>query len=264
MAKSSLLPGFKGLGGSAKKVLNEKTGEILSRRQYAKLKHGGMTNEALTKLNKEFYSVESISRPARGRKSIQKLAPEFKKTVAQVRLDAEKEKKAREAKIKAEKKAHTKIERLNKKQTVKPPKFTKSLLKAGAKARRISFNTYEEFHTLLLGARSSGVVFNYSLGMVGISTRDPLNPGLQAPNVIPGQHIKETISKEYFYEEMRNYLESVKSYFQLLHYYVQFAFTEKYYEQKAKDAGFYRNEQGRWIKPDTKNRRSGSLRGKKK
>src|SRR6476646_9437739 len=105
MPKASLLPGFKGLGGTSKKVLNEKTGEILSRRQYAKIKHGGMTNEALTKINKQFHAEESIARPARGRKSIQKLAPEIKKTAAQVRLEAEAQKKAKEKKQKLEKRA---------------------------------------------------------------------------------------------------------------------------------------------------------------
>lgn len=258
MAKASLLPGFKGLGGSAKNVLNEKTGEILSRRQYAKLKHGGMTNEALTKLNKKFYAEESISRPARGRTSIQKLSPEFKSTVAKVRLESAAEKAAKEKQIKAEKKAHDKIERLNKKQNVKTPKFTKGLLKAGSKARRVSFNTFAELQKLVSDARTSGVVFNYSIGVVGIDTHNPLQPKMSAMFVIPAQHIKQNLSADYFYEEMSNFLESKLSYFHFLHYMVQFAFTEKYYEQKAKDAGFYRNNEGRWIKP------AGKIRGKKK
>lgn len=260
MAK--LLPGFKGLGGTAKQVLNEKTGEILSRRKYAEqVKRGGLlTNEELAKINRQQNAIESISRPAKGRKSIQKLSPEFKKTVAEVRLETEAEKKRNIAKAKAEKKASDKIERLNKRQNVKVPKFKKSLLKAGSKARRLGFNNYAELMTLLKDAKASGAVFSYSLGVVGISTRDALNPHLEAPAVIEAMHIGSVIDEKTFHEEMSAYVESKKSYFHLLHYYVQLSFTKKYYEQRAKDAGYKRNSEGQWKKPT--NKRKGKKRGK--
>lgn len=255
---ASLLPGYKGLGGTAKKVLNLATGEVLSRRKYAEqIKRGGLKNEELAELNKQFHPTEHFARPAKGRKSIQKLAPEFKKTVAEVRQQAAAEKAKAELQAKKEKRTHKKIEQLKGKEKVKVPTFSGRLLKAGAKGRRIAFNNYKEYVVLRKDAEKSGIVFSYGLGCEGIDVRDERgDPKLISFTVFPLTHIKTKIDEEDFNMEFETALEE-KAYFIFLHYWIHFAFSEKYYADKAKKAGIYKNSAGRTIKPkkQTKTRR---------
>lgn len=78
MATSPLAPGWKRLPGqNTRQYINEKSGEILSRRQYDKrfgrLAGTGLTNESLAKKNKEENPLASALRPARGRKKLDEL-----------------------------------------------------------------------------------------------------------------------------------------------------------------------------------------------
>lgn len=237
-------------------MLNEKTGEILSRHAYAKIKHAGLSSHQLAKLNAVTDKAAQIARPARGRSSIQKLAPEYKKTVAELRIEAEQKKKEKAAKAKKADKAHKKIEQLLGKQIVKVPKFSGRLLKPGNKARRVPFNDYEEYVTLRNDAKKSGLVFSYFVGIEGIDTRsEKADPKLISITVFPGTHIGSVIDEETFNDEIQTVLEDKASYFLLLHYWIHFSFTEAYYTKKAKDAGIYKNAQGRTITPAKKGKK---------
>jgi hypothetical protein len=233
MAK--LLPGFKGLGGTAKQVLNEKTGEILSRRKYAEqVKRGGLLkNEELAALNKAQDYEAQISRPAKGRKSIQKLAPEFKSTVAKVRIEGAKETAARLEKIKREKIAARKIEQLLGQQIVKVPKVTLSILRPGDKGRRIAFNDYSEYETIREQAEKSGHVLAIGIGAEGIDPRtDP--PKKISFTVFTMLPISQQIDEDEFDEAFQDAIEAKNSYFVFLHYWAHLAFKRKSYEQRAK------------------------------
>ena len=257
----ALLPGFIGLGGKSKRVQNVATGEVLSRRVYAeKIKRGGLiTNEQLAQVNKSQDLIASISRPAKGRRSIQKLGPEFKKTVAQARIEAATGKAQREAREKLEKKANREFERLLGKQIVIVPKVTSRLLKAGDKGRRIAFNDYQDYLIIRAQAEKTGDILSMSVGVTGIDTRNPLNPIMISATVFTMLPIRQKRTEAEFNEGIKDFVESKSSYFMLLHFWTHLAFKTEAYERKAKAAGIKKSivikdrpARKRVIKPVTK------------
>jgi hypothetical protein len=233
MAK--LLPGYIGLGDTARRVLNTETGEILSRRQYAqKVKRGGLlTNEELAKLNKAHEPLESISRPTKGRSSLQKLAPEIKKELAQTRIESIKEKKEKEAQEKKKKLAERKLEQLKSREVVKvPKKITLGTLKPGSKGRRIPFNTYEDYLKIRREAEKSGHVLAIGLGAEGIDPREEI-PRMISFTVFPMRPVHETIKEDEFNDDFSTETEN-RSYFVFLHFWAHLAFRRQSYEKRAK------------------------------
>jgi hypothetical protein len=234
MAK--LLPGYRGLGDSARRVVNEATGEILSRRQYAqRVKRGGaLTNEQLAKLNKAQAPIESISRPTKGRSSIQKLAPEVKEEIAKARIESVEQKKKREAREKEEKRFEKKLEKLKQEanKRVKVPKITLSILRPGTKGRRIAFNDYADYVGIVEESRKSGHVLAIGLGAEGIDSRGG-EPKIIAFTVFPMRPVREIVSKADFYSAFTSEIQS-RSYFVFLRYWAHLAFKRESYEKRAK------------------------------
>jgi hypothetical protein len=234
MAK--LLPGYRGLGDSARRVVNEATGEILSRRQYAqRVKRGGaLTNEQLAKLNKAQAPIESISRPTKGRSSIQKLAPEVKEEIAKARIESVEQKKRREAREKEEKRFEKKLEKLKEEASkrIKVPRVTLSLLRPGTKGRRIAFNDYSDYLQIIEDSRKSGHVLAVGLGAEGVDSRDE---GLRkiAFTVFPMRPVREIIPEKEFYSAFTSEIQS-RSYFVFLRYWAHLAFKRESYEKRAK------------------------------
>lgn len=77
MATTPLAPGWQRLPGAARRYVNPRTGETLSRRKYderfGRLAGTGLTNESLAKKNKEENPLASAMRPRRGRKKLDEL-----------------------------------------------------------------------------------------------------------------------------------------------------------------------------------------------
>lgn len=77
MVTTPLAPGWQRIPGAARRYINTRTGETLSRRKYderfGRLAGTGLTNESLAKKNKEENPLASAMRPRRGRKKLDEL-----------------------------------------------------------------------------------------------------------------------------------------------------------------------------------------------
>ena len=222
MAK--LIPGFVGLGGTAKRVKNTLTGEILSRREYSKLLHPGKTNEQYALENLKSDPFKSLIRPTKGRKSSLSLPTQKQlKEVNKLIKSRELERQKRESELL--KKQVDKYK--NKIKNKKPPKNIKQLLKPGNMARRIPYEHYSELLTILKRAEKSGVVFGYFWGMQGVDSRDPrhiltptLSGGLQRGPDDPPDETE-------YYEIIKLFVET-HSYFIYVNMWLQLTYTGKY------------------------------------
>lgn len=223
MATKKLLPGFKYLGGSGQRYLNEKTGETISRRQYDKLVNPAITYEKKAAHNKAINPKAAALRPARGRKSYLK-APEWvKEEIAEQRLEAAKIKKQQEDAAKKIRKAERDTSRLTGKK-VKLKKVRKHLIPKGRIGWRLPFNTWDDLAEMVKDAKKTGVIFAYALGFVGVDTRI----GVYRPVMLQGfKSINNLIDEDEFYEMMEDALAEY-AYMKLAHYFVQFAIDKSH------------------------------------
>jgi len=232
----ALLPGFKGLGGTSKRVQNIETGEILSRRQYAeKVKRQNITNETLAKIHKEANAAESYARPAKGRKSLIKAAPQIKKARA-----TKIKKKVEIAKLnKIESAFDKKIKALRKKQH-HIPKVTGRLLKAGHYGRRFSINDYDDLVLMIEDAQKSKIIFAYSWGIYGMDTRPPHN--VLTPTLSDMMaDINQIISEDEYDQIIEDFLDN-HLYLDFIHPWIFLAFNKSYGDQKAAKAGLHKKQ----------------------
>lgn len=212
---------------------NIKTGEIISRRQFDKQTKGIQSYEQKARLNKAVEGArEVLAKPARGRSSAQKLAPEIREAVLEAREEAIKADKQIAKARRDEAKRITKIEKL-KAAPIKTPRVTKQLLRTGRLGKRIGFTTYEQFRQALKEAQDIGVVSFYGLGWVGVTDRPgDQGDGLKrAITVFRMRPVKEVIEKDEFDAEMQASIRE-HSYIQFLNYFMHLAYSSKYAQQR--------------------------------
>lgn len=225
-------PRFVSLKDKKRNYLDTLTGETISKKIADKRNRGGITQEAFAKSNKSKNLTQALARPARGRKSAQKLSDFEKQAVLEARVE-EFNRKA-EAKIEESKKKA--VERLLAKQarkTVKRTRITKSMLRPGSKGARGKFNNYDEYLISLAEAKKTGVIFSYGLGMVGYDENSGENYGI---TVFTMEHINNPpIPREKFEERfMEERIE--RQYFVFQYYFIHVAFQRAYYEKVLADS----------------------------
>lgn len=223
MATKKLLPGFKYLGGSGQRYLNENTGETISRRQYDKLVNPAISYEKKAAYNKQLNPEAAILRPARGRKSYVKADKWVQDEIAAQRLEAAEAKKKAEEQLKKNRKAERDTKRLTGK-AVKVKKVKKHLIPPGRIGWRLPFNTWDDLKEMIADAKATRVIFAYALGFVGVDTRI----GVYRPVMLSGfKSINYLIDEDDFYEMMEEALAEY-AYMKLAHYFVQFAIDKKH------------------------------------
>jgi len=222
------LPGYKRLPGRSERFVEIATGKEISRRQYDKLRRG-ISNEKLAEINKKFHATESFARPARGRASARKLAPEIRAEVVRARREAEEIKKAAERATRESRKIGRQIERIKSRKIRPLPKFSVSWLKPGHMAARRLFSDYGEYLRAFNEMRSSGKVFAYALGVYGVDTR---TAAPMAAIVVPMRALDRPLSEKQFYEIMGDWVNE-HSYFELVSYLLHVAFKREVYESRA-------------------------------
>ncbi len=229
----ALLPGYKGLGGTAKRVLDLATGKELSRREYAeKVKRQGLLkNEELAALNKATAPEKQILRPTKGRKSALKLSEGAAKAEAQKRLQNAAKQKRREAEQKAQRETAKKIE-AKKRRVVKPKKISTRLLQAGKMGRRIPFNNYADYLQMFADAKATNKIFAYGIGVEGVDARDGK---ILAATIFPMRGFAKPIPEELFNDTTEEFLTS-RAYFIFTNFFMHLAFNVEYAREKASKA----------------------------
>ena len=228
------VPGFKSLGGTSNKYLNIATGETISRRQYDKLKRPGFTDESLAKLKKSIDEKAQLSRPARGRTSIKKIAPDVREDIAEIRKEFADSKAQAIKQTKAEKKLQSSIER-QKNKKVRRKKIRKQLLKPGQSGTRIAFSDYEEYLEAMSEAKRIGnIVFGYALGWHGVDERDGLAKDVTVMTMTSFRD--GPISEEEFEEMFSDSIEE-KSYLIFLNYFMHVGFSKVFATDWAESHG---------------------------
>jgi hypothetical protein len=231
MATSKVLPGFRRLPGRSERFINEATGEEISRRKYDTIRRG-LSNEQLRDINRAQNPEISLARPARGRTSAIKLAPEIRADIAAARREAEEQRKQREKQIKETAKLQRKIESAKNKK-VRRKKVRKQLLKPGQMGSRIAFNDYDEYTEALDEARKTGVVFAYGLGWHGIDERTGRTLDV---TVFTLTSVRTTYDEDEFETAFEESQES-KSYMIFLNYFMHIAFSKSFAEELAEKNG---------------------------
>lgn len=215
---------FKPLGGKSRQFLNTETGEILSRRQYDKLR--GILYEAKAEANKRADLAASLARPAKGRKKAESRAE------AELRAEAEKIRRQIEEEEKQKKKLlRAATSRAHK---AKPKVIRKAMLKAGHRAERVDFTQYEQYENYIKQMRETKLangrrlVSSYAIGIVGYDERDEkelgatLN-GLMLPNVVFTEYELRELSDDFILS---------RPYFVFSHYFLHLHFDKAYAEAK--------------------------------
>lgn len=231
MASSAIdLKDWQVIKGTARNYKNVKTGEVLSRRQFDKLR--GISYETKAKTNKAKNEKLQLLRPARGRKSALKLDRDLQEAVATARKDrlAElAEKKIIEAETK---KLNSKFMRAMNKKTP-TPKISKQSLKTGHLGVRKPFSSYEQYVELLTEAQRLGVIFMYGLGWTGVSDRDGQVGETRDVTVFKMADIKLMRTEEEFNEAFE---ESIleKQYMHFRNYFMHFGFDKEYARERIR------------------------------
>lgn len=239
---SKLLPGYKGLGGSSKRVLDTRTGETLSRRQYAqRVKRSSLlTNEQLAKINKKSDPKSQILRPTKGRTSALKLAPAISEDVANARIEEQERISREKSREKQQKKVDHKIE-LAKGKRVKVKKITARLLEPGKLGRRLGFNDYDDYLSLFKQAKATKKIFAYGMGVEGVDARSGL---IVTPTLWTLRSFDKPISEREFDEKVTDFLTS-RSYIVFTNFWMHLAFNIAFAREKAKNAPRKRKQQKR-------------------
>lgn len=215
---------FKPLGGKSRQFINTETGEIISRRQYDKLR--GILYEAKAEANRRADLAASLARPAKGRKKAESRAE------AEMRAEAEKIRRQIEEEGRQKKKLlRAASSRAHK---VKPKKIRPQLLKAGHRAERVSFMTYEEYAEYIKQLRGTNLpngrrlVSSYAIGMVGYDERDEKELGA----MLTGLMLPNVFFTEYELRELSDDFILSRPYFVFSHYFLHLHFDKAYAEAK--------------------------------
>lgn len=234
-----LIPGFKPLGGKSRNYVNEKTGEILSRRQFDKLRDIFYEKKAAE--NKAKDQLEQLARPAKGRKSVRKVTPAFKKSIVEARAEKQAEEIAAE---KARKDMAAKVRMVQRRaaKRIHVKKIRDQLLEAGRVGARIPFNTFAEYVDLWKQIQKMGEkIFAYSLGITYIVTEERSEVGQERDvTVFTLMVAKDFIDEEEFDEAMRADMQE-RTYLKFAHFWMHLKFGNKFAQAKATRAGIKRN-----------------------
>ncbi len=151
---------WKRLSGKARRYQNNRTGEIISRRQfderYGRLaKQGLKTNEQQAKVNKFREGIEQLAKPARGRTKIKEKDAEIRKAILEARLETLKEKKL-----------SSKYKKLSEKKLRNPHKLSDSNFKPGRMGRkfRVALD-YEQIESFIESSSHYSGALGYTLGL---------------------------------------------------------------------------------------------------
>ena len=239
----ALLPGFKGLGGTSKRVQNVSTGEIMSRRQYAeKIKRENVTNETLAKQHQIENAAESYARPTKGRKSIVKASVTVKKSRATKITKIKEVEKLNNKEAKVSKTIAVKQKAASK---IKVVKFTDASLRAGRRVKQYPVQDYDGLVAMIEQGQKSKNVLGYVWGITGVDTRDPTH--LLTPTISGSTpwDILDIPDEDTVSEDIDNFVQE-HSYFFYIAMWIKIIWKSDYAETKAKKAGFknkqYRNK----------------------
>lgn len=217
----TILPGFKALGGKDRNYVDLKTGAVISRRQYDKLR--GIYYEAKAEANKAADEGRQLLAPARGRKSARKKTAEEKEREVTARKAA-KEKAELAKKIEAQKR-----------RKFKRRKLTKKSLVPGRMAVRMNLSGYDDYVAAMTDAKGLGieVVNGYALGVIVVDTETGKLKYFFTMNLRwMGDKI---LTEDQFFEEVSR--EESSSSGPTVGYFIHFAYAQKYAESVAKKAG---------------------------
>jgi hypothetical protein len=238
MAKAKARYGFirEAGSGKSKRYVNEQTGEIVSRRQFDKIRREKelgekTTNEKLAELSKQIDPLKQAARPARGRTSIQKLEPKTREDIARSRVENAKALEEADKRRKEEKAVQKRIE-FAKRRHIKVKKITARLLRPGHMSANVEFNDYEDYLDLFEQAKKSGKIFSYGIRLIGVDARDGL---IKTPTVFRMRAFDIPIDEDEFIDTINDFVES-KGYFVLIGLSMHLAFTKSFSEQHAKSS----------------------------
>ena len=201
------------LGGKSRNYYNPESGKVLSGRQFDKLR--GINYEKKAEANKQANIVEALARPAKGRKKAK--TQQEKELAVQNYLAKQSAKSASKA---------------------KPKKIRPQLLKAGHRAERVSFTTWEQFEDLrqqMLDVKSPAragfrLITSYAIGVTGFDSRDAGRKeigahltGLQSPRDPVSEEELAGMLEDFIYEH---------SYFVFSHFFLHLHFDKPYAEGK--------------------------------
>lgn len=223
---------FERIPGVLRQYRNTATGEVISRRQYLKTIRAGLSNEKFAQLNAITNEELSVSRPARGRKSLLKIGETERKQIAAARI----EDKRRREELAIQQRKDRELNKLLKKRATKKPvsrkHITGRLLKAGHMGARIPFQTYEDYVEMFHEAVRSKKVMFYGLGMQGYHE----NTGKELDiTVFTMRTFTRPLPEDEFYAHMEEAMEE-HSYFVFNNYWMHLAFKKEYATEKANKA----------------------------
>lgn len=239
MAKTS---DFYPLRNKERQYKHKTTGEIISRRQWQKIKRGGMSNEKFAELNRVTNEKLQVLQPARGRKSALKKTDTEKEMIAEARIE---DRQRREQIAISEREARLLERRIKKAQAkrVRAKAIRPQLLKAGNMGARISLNDYNDYLKAFEQGKNATVrlkngariplVFSYGLGMVGVNENTGQDLGI---TVFTMRTFDRPIAMDEFYDEMEATL-AERAYFVFSHYFMHVAFSKAYANEKAASRG---------------------------
>ena len=231
-------------GDKARRAIDPATGAIISRRQYDKLyKTFGLSYEEKAKSSRSKKLAQSLARPARGRKSLQKLTEQEREFIVNARIEEHQQKKERKELARAIAKQERKV--------VRRTKITKNLLKPGSKGARGKFNTYAEYLISLKEAQDTGVISDYALGMVGFDEHTAEDRGITVfgLRVISNKPYTEEVFETRMMEERME-----RQYFVFQYYFIHLAYKSEFYTKRKADA------EKRKSRSNSKKRKSEFLR----
>lgn len=218
--------------GRAERFIDTRTSEEVSRRQRDKAVRAAKTGriesqEKFVQFNRATELEKSLARPARGRQSARKLAPEIQADVVKARKELEAQRKEAAENERLQRALERNIER-SKGKRVHVKKLTSRLLKAGHKAARVSFNDYEEYDKLYVEFKALGnkAIF-YGIGIEGIDARTNRHIGATLFRLRNYE-----IDEDEFDAEAEDFIEQ-RPYFIFTNFWMHVAFSKWFYESKA-------------------------------
>lgn len=220
---------YRPLGGTSRRYLVVATGEEISRREFLK-RTRGVSFEQIVAQNKATNLEATLARPARGRKSVTKLAPEEQSVIIEARKEAEQRKREIAAQKKAEKAVEKKVQALAKK-SVRQKKVTKQLLKTGRLGARIAIGSYDGYLQALKEARAIGVVIAYSIGVVMANSE---TGDERDATIFSLRDVSDEIDMPEFMRETREFLESRTYKATFVHWFMHLAYSKKYAQERVR------------------------------
>ncbi len=201
--------------GPKRQFRDTKTGEILGRREAdRRLGRVIKSNEAKAKENKKANLIESLSRPARGRKKINPVQDfeEVQSRVFNERL----------------KRVHIK-------------KINRALLKTGHRAERVNFFTYDQYVSYMESMKGQKapngmpLITSVGIGVNGHNIQSTDFGKVLAATIVPQQSISMILSQSEFEEKVHDWLEG-HAYFEIEFFWLHLHFNREYAESRVTKA----------------------------